>query len=163
MNQNNISFSLTGSSLKEIDSNEHGSSTNDLPDKDFGIISCRKLNDHLVVPANIDIHGKDVKIDLLLDTGASMTTIPLKYYLAGNPKELATLEKKDFLTANGKVSFPIDVLSVNTTAFSKSIEVAMSEDNNLGLLGSNYFKGTVFTVDVDNECIYVHASESKPK
>lgn len=163
LNQKKFSFSIPSTLLKEVDSGNDATSSNDLSDKDFGVISCRKMNDHLIVPTTLNIHGKDVKVDLLLDTGASLTIIPLKAYLTGNPKEIPALEKKEFQTANGKVLLPVDIITVNTTGFSKNIEVAMSDDNNLGLLGSNYFKGTVFTVDTDNECIYVHASERNSK
>lgn len=118
-------------------------------------IACKKEGDHLVVPVTLDIHGKSVEAAMMLDTGASMTTVPMKLYLRGNAKPLSTLRREKFVTASRVIESYIDEIAVATSAYSKTSSVAIS-DYDLPLLGANYFQGNVFTVDVENECIYVH-------
>jgi len=110
---------------------------------------------HLLIPVWLDIHGVEIYAELLLDTGASITTIPLNLYKTGNPINLNSLKKERFQTANGIVIAPIDKLKLRTSAYTKEIEVALS-DSDIPLIGANYFEGNVYTVDLTNECIYIH-------
>lgn len=118
-------------------------------------IACKKEGLHLVVPVTLDIHGKSVQIDMILDTGASVTIVPMKLYLKGTPKPLSQLRRQEFQTAERTIQCYIDEVQVSTSAYSKTSIIAIS-DYDTPLLGANYFEGIVFTVDVENECIYVY-------
>lgn len=118
-------------------------------------IACKKEGTHLLVPVSLDIHGTSVETVMILDTGASVTIVPIKLYLKGNPKPLSMLRKEKFETARGVVQCYIDEVQVSTSAYSRKSIIAIS-DYDISLLGANYFEDNVFTVDVENECIYVH-------
>lgn len=128
-------------------------------DKDFvtkiEIIECKRKGNHLVVPVSLNIHGKEIETEMMLDTGASVTTITFGLYKKGNAKPLSELKKEKFETAKGIIQSYIDEVKVSTSAYSKNISIAIS-NYDMVLLGANYFEGNIFTVDVENERIYVH-------
>lgn len=118
-------------------------------------ITGKRRGNHLIVRVSLNIHGKEIETEMMLDTGASVTTIPFGLYKKGNAKPLSELKREKFETAKGIIQSYIDEVQVSTSAYSKTITVAIS-NYDTALLGANYFEGNVFTVDVDNECIYVH-------
>ncbi|MFZ3138553.1 MAG: retropepsin-like aspartic protease [Thermodesulfovibrionales bacterium] len=145
---------------KEITiSNINEFSKNNKKERDFVSeitrIQGKRKGNHLLVPVLIDIHGTQIDTELLLDTGASITTIPYSLYTRGNPINLNSLRKEQFQTVNGIVIAHIDQLKLKTAAYTKEIEIAIS-DNDVSLLGANYFEGNVYTIDLINECIYIH-------
>jgi predicted aspartyl protease len=116
-------------------------------------IRCRRAGNHLWVPVEIGSGALTQQTELLLDTGASVTCIPPEIYEKlgrGNSAH----EKIELETANGVISADTDVLPIKTSAFKRDIRVAFDSSNKL--LGANYFTDCIFTVDVNNECIYVN-------
>ncbi|MDP3297991.1 MAG: retropepsin-like aspartic protease [Thermodesulfovibrionia bacterium] len=134
-------------------------SKRDIKEKDFVSeitkIQGKRKGNHLLLPVRLDIHGDEIDTELLLDTGASITTIPYDLYKRGNPISLTDLKKEQFQTANGIVIAYIDRFKLKTSAYTKEIEVAII-NNDVSLLGANYFEGNVYTIDLTNECIYIH-------
>jgi predicted aspartyl protease len=104
------------------------------------------------VPVEIGSGISAQQTELLLDTGASITCIPADMYKKLG-RENVRHESIEIETANGRVTAETDVLSVRTSAFQRDVRVAFVSSNKL--LGVNYFAECIFTVDVDNECIYV--------
>jgi len=146
-----------------ISNNIKDFSKKDIKEKDFVSeitkIQGKRKGNHLLIPVWLDIHGVEIDAELLLDTGASITTIPYNLYKTGNPINLNSLKKEKFQTADGIVIAPTDKLKLRTSAYTKEIEVALI-DNDVLLLGANYFEGNVYTVDLTNECIYIHPKYS---
>jgi hypothetical protein len=140
-------------------SNINDFSKKDVKEKDFVSeitkIQGKRKGDHILIPGHLDIHGKEIDTELLLDTGASVTTISYDLYKKGNSINLNDLKRKKFQTANGIVMAYIDQLKLKTSAYTKEIEVAII-NNDVSLLGANYFEGNVYTIDLTNECIYIH-------
>ena len=129
------------------------------PEKDFvakiATITCKRAGDHLLVPVSLDIHGRSIQVEMVLDTGASITIVPYQEYQKGNAKPFSKLSRKKFETAKGTIYCYIDEVKVSTSAYSKTSLIGIS-NYDTPLLGVNYFQDNVFTVDVENECIYVH-------
>jgi hypothetical protein len=125
--------------------------------KRLEVIQCQREGMHLKVPTELNIHGFKIKTDMLLDTGASFTVISKQLYSKGQTIPTGKLQKQRIQTANGLIECPIDILEVSTTAYARKVEVAIVDDCD-PLLGANYFDRHAFTVDLDNQCIYIHPS-----
>jgi len=119
------------------------------------VIHCRREGMHLKVPVRLDIHGVDVKCSMLLDTGASLTVLAKSVYNRGLARPLDGLKRILLKTANGPMTCPVDRLYVSTTAYGRTLPVALTNDS-MSLLGANYFVGHRLTIDLNRECIYVH-------
>ena len=123
--------------------------------KRLEVIQCQREGMHLQVPTELNIHGIKIKTDMLLDTGASFTVISKQLYSKGQTIPTGKLQKQRIQTANGLIECPIDILEVSTTAYARKVDVAIVDDCD-PLLGANYFARHVFTIDLDNQCIYIH-------
>ena len=131
-----------------------GSSTSTFMSR-VAAIACKRTGSHLAVPVTLDIHGELVETELVLDTGASITVVPRSVYVRGNAKPIETLPRRRLLTVGGPVTAYIDQIGISTSAYSKETVIAIS-DTDARLLGANYFEGSVFTVDLDRESVYIH-------
>ncbi len=113
------------------------------------VIQGRRSGDHLFVPTMFHFGGKDVSIECLLDTGATLTTIP---------KSMCSAQSQvthSFSTANGEITMPVTTSSVTVGAVAREIEVALSSDESIRLLGANFFDGYLYTIDLENSAIYL--------
>jgi len=119
------------------------------------VIRCQRVGMHLKVPVTLDIHGVKIRTSMILDTGASMTVLAKSLYNRGIAKPLDSLARIRLKTANGFITCPVDTLVISTSAYTKTIAVALTNDST-SLLGANYFSDRRITLDLNNECIYVH-------
>ena len=119
------------------------------------VIRCQRAGMHLKVPVTLDIHGVKIKAAMILDTGASVTVLAKSLYSQGIAKPLDSLPRVRMKTANGIITCPVDTLQISTSAYTNKIPVALTNDS-ISLLGANYFAGHRITMDLKNECIYVH-------
>ena len=92
---------------------------------------------------------------MILDTGASVTVLAKSLYSQGIAKPLDSLPRLRMKTANGIITCPVDTLQISTSAYTNRIPVALTNDS-ISLLGANYFAGHRITIDLKNECIYIH-------
>jgi predicted aspartyl protease len=53
------------------------------------------------------------------------------------------------------MSCPIVYREVNIEGFRKKIKVAVSQNDEINLLGMNYFEGMKYIIDPQNACIYM--------
>ena len=116
-------------------------------------ISVIKRNNQFIVP--LTLSGE--KSQLLLDTGASLTTISEDYYQSiSRSANLRYKDTQQFLTANGKAQgsiYNIDKITIGDYTL-RNIDIAVldfptSNDSN-GLLGMNILGQFQFTIDQDN-------------
>lgn len=123
-------------------------------------IQCEKNEGHLILP--IQITGpRGVETCLaLFDTGASVTTVSHSIISKTGPDNLATAPKRSFNTANGLMSCPIVYREVDIGGFSRRIEVAVNQRDELNLLGMNYFHGMKYIVESENACIHIWEEQS---
>ena len=119
------------------------------------VIQCKKQDSHLFL--SVDVIGSNglVNCYMLFDTGASITTISKDVFLQTGNENLATAPKEAFSTANGNLYCPIIQREVNIGGVRKNIEVAVNHNNDLNILGMNYFKGMGYIVDFQSSCIYM--------
>jgi len=100
------------------------------PERDFvttiETIECKRKGNHLMLPISLNVHGKEVKTQLMLDTGASVTMIPMELYRKGNSKPLSELGKETFETPKGTIQCYIDNVQISTSAYSKNTSIAIS-------------------------------------
>lgn len=122
---------------------------------EVAVIACKRAGSHLMVPVTLDIHGHRIQTELLLDTGASRTLIPTAIYTQKNGKPMTSLSTREVQIVGGVTTVHIDRVGITTTAYSRETNVFIS-DTDRGLLGIDFFEGTIFTVDVQNESIYLH-------
>ena len=121
----------------------------------MNMIQCQRAGMHLKVPVTLDIHGVKIKTHMILDTGASVTVLAKSVYSRGIAKPLDSLPQIRMKTANGMITCPVDTLQISTSTYTKKIPVALTSDST-SLLGANYFAGRRITMDLKNECIYIH-------
>jgi hypothetical protein len=122
------------------------------------VIACRRVGRHLKVPVQLDIHGVIVPTTMILDTGSTMTVLPKALYNQGLAKPLDSLRTVQTRTANGILTCPVDRVGVSTSAFGKAMPVLLI-NSSMALLGTDYFSGYRFTVDLDQEHIVVHPTD----
>lgn len=119
------------------------------------VIACKRAGSHLMVPVSLDIHGRSIQTEFLLDTGASLTLVPRSIYTRGNAKPIDSLPTRQLQAVGGSVTVHIDQVRISIQGYSRERSVAIS-DSDLPLLGADYFEGSVFTVDLEGESIYLH-------
>jgi len=118
-------------------------------------IQCEKQESHLFLPVEVSGSRGSTDCYMLVDTGASITTVSERVASLTGYDILANSPRKSFNTANGWMSCPIVRREVNIGGVHKSIEVAVNQRDELNLLGMNYFKGMGYIVDFQNSCIYL--------
>lgn len=123
------------------------------------VILCQRKGMYLQVPVRLDVHGVSVKTMMVLDTGASVTVLAKSVYHRGVARPMRKLKTLRLKTASGSMTCPVDTLKVSTSAFTRSVPVALTNDS-VSLLGANYFAGHRITIDLERECIYVHPKQS---
>jgi len=123
-------------------------------------IQCKKYEGHLVLPMQITGSSGVETCLALFDTGASVTTVSYSTISKTGSDNLATAPKRSFNTANGLMTCPIVYREVDLEGFSKRIEVAVNQRDELNLLGMNYFQGMKYIVDSQNACIYIWKEQS---
>lgn len=118
-------------------------------------IKCKKVNGHLYLP--VQIYGNaGVKEDImLLDTGASMSTISIENAMETGREDLNKVKRKTFITANGKMEAPIVTRRISIGGLDKLQEVAVNVNDKVNLLGVDFFKGKDYIIDATNEAIYI--------
>ena len=116
------------------------------------ILKGKRNHGHLLLPIKVTIGQETKSLTLLLDTGASLTSIPDSVYSDG--VRLQGLSTKEFATANGTVLAKVDKLAVSVGSLTKTLDVAIMPGD-VGLLGVNFLDGYIYTVDIDNEAVYL--------
>lgn len=127
------------------------------------ILQCEKHLSHLFLPVEVSGSGGIVSCYMLFDTGASTTTISQEVAKQTGYDNLVIAPKRSFNTANGWMSCPLIKRNINIGSFHKNIEVAVNENDDLTLLGMNFFDGMDYIVDFTNSCIYVWEKSSIKK
>jgi len=118
-------------------------------------IQCEKQESHLFLPLEVAGINGIVTCYALFDTGASITTLSNKVVSKTGSDNLQNAPRRNFNTANGRMSCPIVTRGVNVGGFRKDIEVAVNQRDEVNLLGVNFFEGLDYIVDFQKSAIYV--------
>lgn len=118
-------------------------------------LECEKYESHLFLP--IEVAGPDgvVTCLALFDTGATTTMFSDEVIFKTGHDNLQISPSRSFSTANGLMSCPIVSREVNVSGFRKDIKVAVNQQDELNLIGMNFFEGMDYIVDFQNSAIYV--------
>ncbi|GEM_PF-5615530 len=114
------------------------------------------IGNQIYVPVTIINKGKEIVINMVLDTGCSQTTIPYKILNSVNPIYSGNIKSTlaDGSIAHGKETI-IDFLVVGPKRV-KDIKITGSEvagSANKGLLGLNFLKYNPFKIDFEKEML----------
>ena len=120
-------------------------------------IQLRLVQGHMFIP--VTVYGDYASHDemMMLDTGASMTVLPKKVvektFNKGDDK--IALKQETFSTAKGTMICPIIDRNIVIGGIDKFIPVAINENDNISLLGMNFFNDKNYIIDTKNEYIYI--------
>ncbi len=120
-------------------------------------VQCEKHKSHLWLPIQISGSNGVVECLALLDTGASTTTLASDIITRTGRDNLQSAPNRRFSTANGSISCPIVHREVNVGGLRKNIEVAVNQQDQLTLLGMNYFEGMEYIIDFGKSAIHMWA------
>jgi predicted aspartyl protease len=118
-------------------------------------VDCEKYESHLVLPIEISGPNGVIGCRALLDTGASVTMLSSKIIAETGWDNLQSAPRRTFNTVNGTISCPIARREVNIGGISKNIEVAVNQQDELNLVGMNFFAGMDHIVDFGQSAIYM--------
>lgn len=118
-------------------------------------IQCKKYEQHLVLPLEISGPSGVATCVAVFDSGASLTTLTSSIITQTGNEILHIVPKRSFNTANGLMSCPVVHRTVNIGMLRRDIEVAVNQQDEINLLGMNFFKDLQYVVDFSNSCIYV--------
>lgn len=124
-----------------------------IPVKSHNTIPLTKVANHFIVSANISGNPSL----LLIDTGASITTLSKAYFdsIIRNG-QFSYQKRQEFLTANGKTNgdiYTADELSIGMFTI-KNVDIAVidfpTSEHSVGLLGMNILRDFRFEIDQKN-------------
>jgi predicted aspartyl protease len=118
-------------------------------------IKCEKQESHLFLPLEVAGPSGVVSCYALLDTGASMTMLSNKIIAETGYDHLESAQRKTFSTPNGRLVCPIVQRQINIEGFQRNINIAVNQNDDLNLLGLNYFGNLKYIIDVPNSCVYI--------
>lgn len=114
------------------------------------------VGNQIFVPVTIGNSGREVKLNMLLDTGCSQTTIPLKYLDRISPTYTGTVTSTlaDGSKAYGKKAV-IDFIKVGSKRENEVTVTGqkIAGSSNSGLLGFDFLKSNSFKIDFENRFI----------
>jgi len=113
------------------------------------VLHCHRAGEHLTLPVKFQEDENQKSFECLVDTGASITTI------ARNPFPGSIRKEAQFTTANGIVSMPVAASHITVGEVQKELNVAFSGSGGVNLLGANFFSDFVYTIDLENNAIYL--------
>jgi predicted aspartyl protease len=118
-------------------------------------VQCEKYETHLLIPIQISGPNGIVGCRALLDTGASTTMLSTEIVSETGWDNLQSAPRRTFSTVNGTISCPIVHREVNVGGLRKNLEVAVNQQDQLTLLGMNYFEGMDYIIDFGKSVIHM--------
>lgn len=112
------------------------------------------IEGHILIPV---IVGGVESCIMMLDTGASITVISkeVAFKTALQEEELRAAEIRTFSTAKGKLQCPIVKLNISLGAIDREMRIAVNFNDDMNLLGVDFFKGFNYSIDSKDNCIYI--------
>lgn len=95
------------------------------------------------------------KVLMMLDTGASSSIISMEMAMNTGGDDLRVAKKRRFMTAKGSIFSPMVQRTLSVGAVRRVREVGVSKQDNMYLLGVDFFEGLDYMIDSSKGCIYV--------
>ena len=118
-------------------------------------VDCEKYKSHLLLPIEIIGTSGIMGCRALLDTGASVTMVPLEIIAKTGNDNLQKAPRRTFSTVNGTISCAIVRREVNIGGIRRNIKVAVNQQDSLSLVGMNFFTGMHYIVDSGQSAVYM--------
>jgi predicted aspartyl protease len=110
---------------------------------------------HIFIPVIVSGPIGSYECTMMLDTGASMTVISQKLALQTGTEDLNKVQTRDFSTAKGNLTCAIVERQVVLKDFDAKQMVAVTHDEDINLLGVDFFKAKEYIIDSHSKCMYV--------
>jgi predicted aspartyl protease len=117
-------------------------------------IDFQQIEGHIFIPV---IVGGVYECLMMLDTGASMTVISKESVerTTYEGENLSKLETRTFSTAKGLMTCPIIKRNISIAGIDRKLLVAINVNDELNLLGVDFFKDYDYTINSGDSCIYI--------
>jgi len=122
-------------------------------------IQCELINNHFYLSVNVVGDKSSANCMMMLDTGASISVIPRSLAQQTGSYNLISSPKRTFMTAKGKLTCSVIPRVILISGISNEQQVAVSDNNEISLLGMDFFIGKKFIVDSSEKAIYIWAND----
>ncbi len=114
-------------------------------------INFQEMRGHIFLPAVVS----GVECTMMLDTGASNSVISLELAQKTGSEDLNKVSRRKFYTAKGELSCPIVEREILVNGIGRKQSVAVNPQDDLNLLGVDFFESKEYMIDSASKCIYV--------
>jgi len=114
-----------------------------------------QLGHILINDVTISGVNHSISVPMMLDTGASITTISPEFAKQTGQEDLDAIKREKFSTSNGIIECPIVEREIIISSFDKKLSVAVCPQTDINLLGVNFFESMNYVIDAESKSIYV--------
>jgi clan AA aspartic protease (TIGR02281 family) len=118
-------------------------------------ISFHEKYGHIFVKVIVIGKGDSYEVEMMLDTGASMTVISSELAQKTGYEDLNGISRRTFSTAKGLMSCPIVQREIIVGDIYKKQAVAVNLEDDSNLLGMDFFGSREYIIDNPSQCIYI--------
>jgi len=110
---------------------------------------------HIFITVIVIGECESYEVDMMLDTGASMTVISSELAQKTGYEDLNGISRRTFSTAKGLMSCPIVQREIIVGDIYKKQAVAVNLEDDSNLLGMDFFESREYIIDNTSKCIYI--------
>lgn len=92
---------------------------------------------------------------MMLDTGASVSVLPLEVIESTGSDDLIRAPTATFQTANGPRRYPLVERVLVVEGIESTLQIAVSRQDALPLLGVDFFEGREYLIDSRSSALYI--------
>jgi predicted aspartyl protease len=118
-------------------------------------IEFRSVSGHMIVPVVVSGNSGVYEMEMMVDTGASMSVISVESAQKTGNEDLNGVVRQVFSTAKGNINLPVIERKFIIGGIETTQKVAVNPNDNTNLLGVDYFKDKDYVVDNASNSIYV--------
>jgi predicted aspartyl protease len=118
-------------------------------------IDFQEINGHIFIPVTVSGEYVSPEINMMLDTGASMTVISSELAQETGHEDLNEISRTTFSTVKGLISCPIVQREIIVGDTYKKQAVAVNLEDASNLLGMDFFESREYIIDNPSKCIYI--------
>jgi len=118
-------------------------------------IDFREKYGHIFIPVIVDGECGSYEVDMMLDTGASMTVISSELAKKTGYEDLNRISLRTFSTVKGLINCPIVQREIIVGDIYKKQAVAVNLEDDSNLLGMDFFESREYIIDNPSKCIYI--------
>ncbi len=120
-------------------------------------IPFKERGGHIYLDVIISGTRDSKKLEMMLDTGASMTVISNKVAMQTGRENLIEMPQRTFSTVKGDLTVAIVERQVILGNVEQKSSVAVTQQEGISLLGVNFFESKEYIIDTSSKSIYIWA------